>query len=66
MGNANIDQAIKCVEGFSNIAPTYFVSGNHEAKIKENQTSGIVSKVAEQGVIVLNNKKVHLKKKKEI
>ncbi len=62
---ANIDRAIKCVEGFSNIAPTYFVSGNHEAKIKESRRQELYQRLQEQGVIVLNNKKVRLKKKEE-
>ncbi len=55
----DIDIAIKFVKEINNIAPIYFISGNHEAAI--NSYSKLKEKLEENKVIILDNKTEILK-----
>lgn len=53
--NTNIDVAMELIDGVINIAPIYYVSGNHEAW--SGSYSDLKSKLENSGVVVLDNKK---------
>lgn len=50
----NIDAAIHFIKKIKDIAPIYFVSGNHEARIQNYHE--LKTKLANEDVILLNNK----------
>lgn len=52
-GNTNIDIAMEFISKIINIAPIYYVQGNHEARL-ENYNQ-FVSSLTEMGVTVLDN-----------
>ena len=53
--NTNIDVAMDLIDGIINIAPIYYVSGNHEAW--SGSYNDLKSKLENSGVVVLDNKK---------
>ena len=53
--NTNIDVAMELIDGVINIAPIYYVSGNHEAW--SGSYNDLKSKLENSGVVVLDNKK---------
>lgn len=61
--NTNIEIGIAFAKQAVSIAPTYYVTGNHEARIEEYDT--LKTKLQELGVIVLNNEAVTLEKSEE-
>lgn len=52
----NIDIAIQFIKKIKNIAPIYFVSGNHESSISENCYNELKEKLTENQVIILDDK----------
>lgn len=52
----NIDRAIQFIKKIKNIAPIYFVSGNHESSISENCYNELKEKLTENQVIILDDK----------
>ena len=58
-----IDVALQFVEKAIQIAPCYYVTGNHEARIQEYPR--MKQALLELGVVVLDNESVELKKKDE-
>lgn len=61
--HTNIDISIAFAEKAVKIAPTYFVSGNHEAWI--DNYDEFVGRLSEKGVSILQNKSVVLEKNNE-
>ena len=62
--NTNVDIALKFAERAVQIAPCYYVSGNHEARVSgayETLKAGL----SELGVIILENKQITLEKSGE-
>lgn len=53
--NTNIDIAMELINGAINIAPIYYVSGNHEAW--SGSYDSLKSKLENSGVVVLDNEK---------
>ncbi|MBE5960184.1 MAG: metallophosphoesterase [Lachnospiraceae bacterium] len=56
--NTNIDVAMELINGAINIAPIYYVSGNHEAW--SNSYDDLKSDLENSGVIVLDNEKIEI------
>lgn len=56
--HTNIDVSVSFAEKAVQIAPTYFVTGNHEARI--DGLSEFLKRLEDKGVIVLQNKSVTL------
>lgn len=56
--NTNIDVAMELIDGVINIAPIYYVSGNHEAW--SGSYNDLKSKLENSGVVVLDNKKIEV------
>lgn len=56
--NTNIDVAMELINGAINIAPIYYVSGNHEAW--SGSYSDLKSRLENSGVVVLDNKKIEV------
>ncbi len=52
----NIDRAIQFIKKIKNIAPIYFVSGNHESSISEKCYNELKEKLTENQVIILDDK----------
>lgn len=61
--NTDIDIGIRFAEAAAQIAPTYYVSGNHEARIREYGTLKAGLKAA--GVVLLENEQLTLERKGE-
>lgn len=58
--NTNIEVAIQFAEKAVKIAPCYYVTGNHEARI--SQYDELKSRLTELGIIVLENERVEIEK----
>lgn len=56
--NTNIDVAMDLINGAINIAPIYYVSGNHEAW--SGSYNDLKSKLENSGVVVLDNRKIQV------
>ncbi|MGL4790308.1 MAG: metallophosphoesterase, partial [Anaerotignaceae bacterium] len=54
----NLEIAMDFINGAVNIAPVYYVSGNHEARL--SQYPNIKSQLADAGVNVLDNQKISI------
>ncbi|GEK30011.1 phosphoesterase [Kurthia zopfii] len=54
--NYKLARSLSAIKGFVDIAPTYFVNGNHE--IATNKVAEIQQSLGSAGVIVLNNEAV--------
>lgn len=61
--NTNIEIGIAFAKQAVSIAPTYYITGNHEARIEEYDT--LKTKLEELGVMILNNEAVTLEKSAE-
>lgn len=61
--HTNIDVSIAFAEKAAQIAPSYFVTGNHEARIEEYNE--LLERLADAGVTVLQNESVILEKDHE-
>lgn len=51
----NIDVAVDLAEKSAKLAPTYYVSGNHEASLTENEYEDFCTRLRSVGVTVLEN-----------
>lgn len=56
--NPNIDIAISYINQLINIAPIYYVRGNHETRVEDY--SVFEKKMEKQGVVILKNEKIEL------
>ncbi len=61
----NLDVAISFMENLLEIAPVFFVSGNHEHQAKNNAWATLHSAFDAMGVIMLDNDKILLKKSED-
>ena len=61
--NTDIETALRFAEGAAEIAPCYYVTGNHEARVDEYDE--LKKRLIELGVVVLDNKRVELEKNGE-
>lgn len=55
--HSNLNIAIGLAGKLANIAPTYYVNGNHEDWLSEAHREELYKGIREQGVIILDNKK---------
>lgn len=62
--NTNIDIALDFINGAVKIAPTFYVSGNHEART--NLYANLKSRLQDSGVVVLDNERIELIKDNEV
>ncbi|QLY78250.1 metallophosphoesterase [Clostridium intestinale] len=58
--NTNIDISMKYIDGLADIAPIYFIPGNHESRIESYNE--LCNKLISFGVKILNNKTVFIQK----
>ncbi len=58
----NIKTAIEYAKGFNSIAPTYYVTGNHETRLSAQNFDYLINALEEAGVYVLNDKALKLTK----
>ncbi|SHI16958.1 metallophosphoesterase [Clostridium intestinale] len=58
--NTNIDISMKYIDGITDIAPIYFISGNHESRIESYNE--LCDRLTSSGVNILNNKNVFIQK----
>lgn len=61
--NTDIETALRFAEGAAEIAPCYYVTGNHEARVAEYDE--LKKRLVELGVKVLDNKRLELEKNGE-
>lgn len=58
--NTNINISMKYIDGITDIAPIYFIPGNHESRI-ESYTE-LCDRLTSSGVKILNNKNIFIQK----
>ncbi len=63
--HTNIDVSIAFSEKVMKIAPCYFVTGNHEARIDNDTYNQLLNGLADAGVVILQNESVRLEKNNE-
>ena len=63
--NTNIDIAIRFVEQVVEIAPVYYVTGNHEARLSDSEYGSLEQRLEELGVYVLHDEEILLEKEGE-
>lgn len=56
--NTNVEIALEFTKAAMEIAPCYYVTGNHEARVSEYD--GLKEGLIEQGVVVLDDKRIEL------
>ena len=60
--HTNIDNALDAAKAFTEIAPTYFVTGNHEKWLDDDDFNTLVSELENLGIIILNDSSAEIKK----
>lgn len=60
--HTNVEVALKLVEGLVKIAPCYYVTGNHEARVADGVYQKLEKGLMECGVVVLRDSEVLLSK----
>jgi predicted MPP superfamily phosphohydrolase len=58
--NTNIDISMKYIDGITDVAPIYFIPGNHESRIESYNE--LCDRLTSSGVKILNNKNVFIQK----
>lgn len=58
--NTNIDISMKYLDGITDVAPIYFIPGNHESRIESYNE--LCDRLTSSGVKILNNKNVFIQK----
>ncbi|WP_286904685.1 metallophosphoesterase [Clostridium sp. UBA1652] len=58
--NTNIDISMKYIDGITDIAPIYFIPGNHESRIESYNE--LCDRLTSSGVKISNNKNVFIQK----
>ena len=61
--HTGIEIALDCARQAVKIAPVYYVSGNHEARVREYED--LKMGLAEAGVVILENQKVQITRERE-
>lgn len=56
----DIEIAMEFVDGAVKIAPVYYVTGNHEKWLSENEKQKLMERLEEVGAVVLDNEKVEI------
>lgn len=60
--HTNIDKALEFAEGAAEIAPTYYVTGNHEHWLNDEEFESLISGLLESGVVLLDNERIDVEK----
>ncbi len=60
--HTNIDNALELADGAVKIAPTYYVTGNHEHWLEQNDFDELISGLSESGVKILDNERIDIEK----
>lgn len=63
--HTNIDVSVAFAKKATEMAPTYFVTGNHEVWLDENEYNELIDKLTDSGIIILQNESVTLKRNNE-
>lgn len=58
--HANIEVSLAMVEGLTKISPVYYVTGNHEYWLSEEDRNWLFDGLTETGAIILNNEVVDI------
>lgn len=53
--HTNVDIAMEFMEGASKIAPVYYVTGNHENWLNDEDKQKLMGGLLERGIVILNN-----------
>ena len=62
--NTDIDIALRLVKGATKIAPVYYVTGNHEHWLNDEDRNALLQGLQQYGVTLLDNKAVTVEKEK--
>lgn len=60
--HTNIDKALEFAEGAADIAPTYYVTGNHERWLENCEFEELLAGLRKSGVVILDNEWVDIEK----
>lgn len=60
--HTNIDNALEFAEGAAEIAPTYYVTGNHEHWLDDDEFESLIAGLRESGVVILDDKQIEIEK----
>lgn len=63
--HTNIDTALEFVEGAVKIAPVYYVTGNHEYRLANDEWNKLMQGLEQYGVIILDNEFINVEYKNE-
>ena len=56
--HTDIEIAMEFIHGVTEIAPVYYVTGNHEARTEE--CAGLVEQLEQVGVVILNDESIKI------
>jgi len=54
--HTDVDKAMEFIRGAVKLAPVYYVTGNHEKWLEEQEEADLLKQLEQEGVICLNNK----------
>ena len=60
--HTNINVALEFIEGAANIAPVFYVTGNHEYWLSDKDRDTLMKRMEQVGVMLLDNKAINLEK----
>ena len=60
--HTNIDNALDAAEAFTEIAPTYFITGNHEKWLDDDDFDTLIKGIENLGITILDDSSVEIKK----
>lgn len=58
--HTNMDVAMEFMEGASKIAPVYYVTGNHENWLSDEDKQKLIEELLQKGIVVLNNETMEI------